>query len=101
MLNATAATHDGTPVVCIGLTAADCLHLLTHPDGIVVLPEQLEPRLPRMKILVFAGPTDEALMAQVQAHVPDVWRTDLAEQEALRDLGRAEGPPGPDEETRP
>jgi len=101
VLNATGTGPDGVPLVGIGLSAVDCVQLLAHPDGIVIDTANLDPRLPRMKILVFAGETDEALAAQVQASAPNVWRADLAEEQALRDHGRASGPAGPDEETRP
>jgi hypothetical protein len=84
-MRGTGVTHDGRPLVIVGLTAADYVELLARGaggSGLLVEVAQLDPRLPDLRIVIVAGHTDQAMGDAMQARFPEVWRLDQLDDAA-------------------
>lgn len=66
MIKAVAATGDGRTMLILGLSR-DNTRELHRGRPIPIDTETLDPRLPPMTILIFAGDTEDAMAAELHA----------------------------------
>jgi hypothetical protein len=66
MIKATGGTTDGTPMIWLGLSRENTRRL--HADEpIRIRTDHVDPRLPPLEIVLFAGETEEEMAATLKA----------------------------------
>jgi hypothetical protein len=69
MIKATGGTTDGTPMIWLGLSRENTRRL--HADQpIRIRADQVDPRLPALEIVLFAGETEDEMAAALDAIRP-------------------------------
>lgn len=69
MIKASGGGADGVPFLLLGLSAENCRRLIAG-QPIVVRADHVDPRLPRINVILVGGETEDAIAAELRQHVP-------------------------------
>jgi hypothetical protein len=69
MIQATGGGADGTPFLLLGLSAENCRRLVAGMP-IAVRADLVDPRLPKVRVILVGGETEDDIAAELRQNMP-------------------------------